>query len=365
MNNETNTTTTTTTTNTAANTWATILPVAKWLGHFPYSSVEWLSAYLKFLVDHIYAVAGQILVRASPLIAPAISAIAIFHALYLAYGFWTAIIGTAVIEGLGFSAVHVRDQANEHNAQNKENQVDAEQATSTVAAYFWVTILLILIFETIPSWVGLWTGKIVNGAPIDLSYCLAHTAPLAFPILANLGARIFSMMATIDRAKTTVKNHFEKIISDLQSALDKVSAELAQAKAALAPLAAVESDLRALRDAHARLLDANSASEAELHRLAATVEKLTQENVSLKIENARLGATLSAGQKPAESTLDPEINHVLTLWSQDGHMSLRDVGEKVGRSADWVRTHQKKLVDLGFISVAPNGKGNVVTVLKK
>ena len=361
MNNETNTTT-------QSNAWAAILPVLKWFGHVPYSSVEWTSAYLKFLVDHIYAVAGQILVRAAPLIAPAISAIAIFHAMFLAYGFWTAVIGTAVIEGLGFSAIHVRDQANEHNAQFKDNPVDADQATSTVAAYFWVTILLILIFETIPAWVGLITGKIVNGSPIDVSFCLAHTAPLAFPILANLGARIFSMMATIERAKTTVNNQFEKIIADLKTALDALATELAQAKAKLSTLATLETDLHAASKAQTDLTQTAAHQEAELQRLAAQVEKLTSENVALKIENARLGATLSANaghENPATPSLDPELHHVLTLWSNDGHLSLRDVGSQVGRSADWVRTHQKKLIDQGYISVTPNGKGNVVTVLKK
>lgn len=232
------------------------------------SGVESVTSFANFLTDHFNDVAGHILIKASPMLAPVPSGIVLFIALEAFFGLWPAIFVTFVVEGLGFAAVDAKNKIDAYNRTAPAAQHrDAKPAQRAIWLYFTVTLISILLFETVPHWAKWWQG---DASLVD---ALANTAPLVFPFFANIGASIYSLMDVLQMAERTK----EDALGALQAKHNELLATVASMKKdhveALAAAAAARTQAEHL--ANLRLDDYNELN-TKYQVLVAKYEALGQ-----------------------------------------------------------------------------------------
>ena len=195
----------------------------------PRQWVKGMTGFAEFLTDHMAGTSGHILVKASPLMAPLPSAIFIFIALlrYANGNPWliaAAAVLTFVTEGLGYSAVHARNQIEDHNRRSPGDRVDANKAITAVRVYFIVTEAIILGFETIPAWIEWGTGA------GDLTHAIIATVILIFPVFSYVGSNIYSLMDILTTIRHKADARVDDMIHDLRQEIAKLQQALADAE---------------------------------------------------------------------------------------------------------------------------------------
>lgn len=191
--------------------------------------VKGMTGFAEFLTDHMAGTSGHILVKASPLMAPLPSAIFIFIALlsYANGNPWliaAAAVLTFVTEGLGYSAVHARNQIEDHNRRSPHDRVDANKAVTAVRVYFIVTEAIILGFETIPAWIEWGTGA------GSLTHAIVATVILIFPVFSYVGSNIYSLMDILTTIRHKADARVDDMIHDLRQEIARLQQALADAE---------------------------------------------------------------------------------------------------------------------------------------
>ncbi len=192
------------------------------------ANVTRLTGFIEFLTDHLTGTSGHILIKASPLMAPLPSAIFIFIALLGYAGDNILLIGAAVlltfvIEGLGYAAVHTRNQIEDHNRRLPTERVDSGKATAAVRVYFVVTEAIILGFETVPAWIAYGHGG-------DLPHAIVATVILIFPVFSYVGSNIYSLMDILDTIQAKADARVDDVIHGLRAEIARLQQSLADAE---------------------------------------------------------------------------------------------------------------------------------------
>jgi flagellar biosynthesis GTPase FlhF len=256
-------------------------------------SVENFTSFLEFLADHINGTLGHLLIKASPLLAPLPSAIAVFHAVFarilFSYGNSSGVvivavimagIMTAVVEGIGFAAVNARDEIEAHNRKSiSEEHLDASKAAHTVRAYFAITLGTIFMFESAPAMAEWWLGE------IGFTSMIVHLAPLVFPFFSNIGASIYSLMDVLEKIR---------LAQDENNAQD---AQIAQLSSQIEQLLSSQKSAQ-LRTGKLRNELADAQSKIEQYQ--SENEKLRSEIVEMRVQNAAQSAALNHAQSAAQ-----------------------------------------------------------------
>lgn len=228
------------------------------LTKFPESLIRWVTGFLEFLTDHMHTSLAHIMIKASPLLAPAPSAIAIYGSLETRFGPGAAWVMTFVFEALGFAAVYAKTKLEEHNRANPDNKLSTDKADWAIMAYFTVSELSILLFEVVPAW------ALYIGGESDVVTALIHTAPMVFPIFSYIGANIYALMDILTGIGEKVKAQVDNEIGNLQIQLAAVMAELGEVREKHA------TEIGALREAH----------RAQLAEVAAVAKERLEDAVS-------------------------------------------------------------------------------------
>lgn len=204
-------------------------------------TVSSVTGFIEFLTDHFNDSLGNIFIKASPILAPIPSgiaiAIAMFAYFYLIIGEWytsvaLSIVVAFVVEGLGFAAVDAKNRIEAHNRgiANESEHLDYSKAQRAINTYFAVTIGAIFMFETVPGWVAWYNALGVHGGnePVTIVDALRGTAPLVFPFFANIGASIYSLMDVLKGIQGDKKSEEEAYRNSLLDNIKMLKDELAQ-----------------------------------------------------------------------------------------------------------------------------------------
>lgn len=218
-----------------------ISKIGSFLAKSPRAVIEWSTSFLEFLTDHLHVSLAHIMIKASPLLAPAPSAIAIYGSLEARFGSTAALVMTFVFEALGFASVFAKTKLEEHNRTSPSNKLSTEKADWAIGAYFAVTELSIILFEVVPAWAHYHS---MAPADRDVVTALIHTAPIVFPVFSYIGANIYALMDVLtiigEKAKVLADDETEK----LQVRLAAVAEELREQRQRY------ENDMAELRESH-------------------------------------------------------------------------------------------------------------------
>lgn len=191
--------------------------------------VKSVTTFVEFLTDHFVGTSGHILIKASPLLAPLPSAIFILIALlgYAGNNRWlmaASFVLTAVIEGLGYSAVHARNAIEDHNRRNPNDRVNGTNAVRAVQLYFVVTLGVIFGFETVPAWVD------VAQKTGTFSHAIVSTVILIFPVFSYVGSNIYSLMDILERIKKKADERVDDVLFDLRNEIARLKQAILDAE---------------------------------------------------------------------------------------------------------------------------------------
>lgn len=301
--------------------------------------------FAEFLADHFNGTMGHILIKASPLLAPLPSAIAIYTALHIKFHWFPALIATIVVEGLGFAAVDAKNKIEESNRKGK-TQADTQGARRAVAMYFIVTLVTILGFETFPAW-ATWINQTVEGYTfVDV---LSHTAPLVFPFFANIGASIYSLMDALNAieqsdAEDANKEH-SRLLKQIEDLRTKLSEQRRSYDEQVIDLQAENTRLQTGLNTVSKQYETerSKVSETEQQLAIETARaKMLQERIDEKDESLERfqdtvlignGVSNTVSKRPNKrsktATFERRIR-VLDFWKQTGECSLKDAEDHLG-----------------------------------
>lgn len=284
------------------------------------TKVESFTGFIEFLADHFNGTLGHILIKASPLLAPLPSAIAVFHAVFSrileSYGNGTGVvivavimagILTAVVEGIGFAAVNARDEIDTHNRKAEDvDRLDASKAQQTVRAYFAITLGTIFMFESAPAISEWFQGE------IGFTAMLVHIAPLIFPFFSNIGASIYSLMDVLEKVRKSQKEGGE-----INGQIDKLSREI-QSLLDAQKVAQIEQD-----ELRKKLSNAQSENE----KLQSEKAEMRSEITEYRVQNAALEATAKVAQSPAQKVAQLSNDEQVKLSKSERRSKLLEIAE--------------------------------------
>lgn len=302
------------------------------LAALPKSSIQWATSFLEFLTDHLHVSLAHIMIKASPLLAPAPSAIAIYGALEYRFGNTAAWVMTFVFEALGFAAVYAKTRLEEHN-RTTGDELSTDKADWAIRAYFAVTELSILLFEVVPAWAHYFATAPANR---DIVEALIHTAPVVFPIFSYIGANIYALMDVLTGIGERAKKLADDETAKLQAQLAAVMAEIKEQRQRYAD------DMATLKQAHknevATLLA--TAKDRQDDAVARTAKDVAAE---YEPQLAEMRAELRLLRKIQENAITPA-----SATRQNSNEDLaRPLGElsstekkKIGEIANIVANHR-------------------------
>lgn len=338
--------------------------------------IEWITSFIEFLTDHLHGSLGHIMIKASPLMAPAPSAIAIYGSLHDRFGSGNALAMTFVFEALGFAAVYIKTRLEQHNRSQPANMQPLDKANIAVTAYFLVTEVSIILFEVIPSWAQWY----VDG---DLVTALTHTAPVIFPMFSYIGANIYSMMDALteieERAAAELAEKKENVDAKIAALVAERDRLLIDVEAGKVELAGREQALREavhVRDVNDQrqlkqiaelekqlaVLDTqNSMLELQLSSVTASLERYQEHNLngSVNAQPVR-GANRSPSNRSVTvhpfklSKRDGQVM-LVKIVQANGDISLADIGKEIGVSKTTASNYVNELCGLGVLDKLPNG----------
>lgn len=349
-----------------------------WKGVNLREAVQGGTGFTEFLADHFNETAGHILIKASPLLAPLPSAIAIYGALHERFGTVPALIVTAVVEGLGFAAVDARNRIEEHNRTSSEaDRVDPAKSRNAVTMYFIVSLSTILAFETVPAW-GLYLHGTTGYTIID---AITHTAPIVFPFFSNIGASIYSLMdvlnglqkrtkETVDEQLATTKAEAAKVVNELTERVHELQAAQAdlihelqvskEASTRLSEQVTEQRQMLAVRETELRMLQAQFSSVSDAY------ERLQERGVQPSRTPSRKPSRTPVRTATPNATFERRVA-LVDLFKANGSLSLSEAAEQLGagkttvsNDLNWLSNNEviKKWTDpeTGKTAVQVNGK---------
>lgn len=265
------------------------------VSNLPRYIIQWVTSLIEFIVDHLHGSIGHLFIMASPLMAPAPSAIAIYGALADRFGHGNAMVMTFVFEALGFASVYIKTRLEQHNRSRPASMQPLDKANIAVTAYFVVTEVSILGFEVIPAWAQWFSDG-------DLVTALRHTAPLIFPVFSYIGANIYSMMDTL----TAIETEEHRKVADEAM---KAKADDEERKANYTgQIASLEAKIAKLQDEQAAALGVLESRSEDLNRTKSERLEAEKEAAILRTQVAMLERQLSS----VENNLERFQEHSLT-----------------------------------------------------
>lgn len=329
----------------------------------PRKIIEWSTNFLEFLTDHLHTSLAHIMIKASPLLAPAPSAIAIYGALASRFGHGAAGVMTFVFEALGFAAVYAKTKLDEHNRQAQSDKLPTDKADWAIGAYFVVTELSIILFEVVPAWAKY---AATPQGERDIVTALIHTAPIVFPIFSYIGANIYSLMDVLAGMGERARAKSDETLTDLQTRLSAVMAELKEQRERH------QNEIAELRKAHeARLAEAQTGrtqAEGLARDLERTVVRLERDIAILETKLSMLDRTPTTGAEPlrlvakaepsgiSASERRGEVLRALTQTASKDEVNFAELGRTFGTSDTTIRNDLKWLIENGYWSNGSNWK---------
>ena len=335
------------------------------LPNAPRLVIEWITSFVEFLTDHMHGSIAHIMIKASPLMAPLPSAIALYIALVAQFGSTSALVITFVFEALGFAAVFIKTGIDQHNRNNPNAILPNDVAHAAVVGYLVVTEVAIVFFKVVPGWMQWWVdGNMVSA--------FQHTAPIIFPVFSYIGANIYSQIDVLlgiknkeqeDRAERKAKESadVEGKILGFKNAIAELTAKLNSANEAHE---AVQNAVQAAK------LNAESerVARAEMERKLAVLE--TQKTMmeqqlfsvkrdaelfrdhSLNVQSApsasRPSARASGVQVVRVSKRDAQVK-LVNIVKHEGSQSLKIIGKHLGVSKSTASNYVNELVEIGVL----------------
>lgn len=210
--------------------------------------VEDFSQFVEDFVSELTDMAGTVVTKATPLLAPLASGLTIWFAIYDGGGTMLnghipnayLVAGLAgflvmlVMEGITFSSIVNHDRL-EDVKRSSGAAAPAVDSAGVVNFCMWMTIITVLGLESIPGLVSWWYGS------ITVAEVCFRFGILVFPLFSRAGAKIYSLSSLLDeiqnvkekRAKRSAEREERKAEQEEQRALRmaKVSEEVARIKA--------------------------------------------------------------------------------------------------------------------------------------
>lgn len=335
--------------------------------NLPRFLIVWVTSLIEFLTDHMHGSLGHIMIKASPLMAPAPSAIAIYGALHDRFGTGNALSMVFVFEALGFAAVYIKTRLEQHNRSQPANMQPLDKANIAVSAYFLVTEVSIILFEVVPSWARWY----VDG---DLVTALTHTAPIIFPVFSYIGANIYSMMDSLteieERAAAELAEKKENVDAKMAALVAERDRLLIAVDAGKVELAAREQDLREVAQMHDLSVQSGRQERAELEKQLAVLDT-EKRMLEIQLSSVRKDVELfrdhslhvqptidtrpSAVQVPSKLTKREGQLRLVQIVQGNGNVSLADIGKEIGVSKSTVGNYVTELCSIGVLDKLPGG----------
>lgn len=337
----------------------------KALPNAPRVLIEWITSFVEFLTDHMHGSIAHIMIKASPLMAPLPSAIALYIALVAQFGATPALVITFVFEALGFAAVFIKTGIDQHNRNNPHAILPNDVANAAVVGYLVVTEVAIIFFKVVPGWMQ-W------GLDGDWVVAFQHTAPMIFPVFSYIGANIYSQMDVLVGIK-----HREQ-----EERAEKKAKEQADIDGKIVGFAATITDLNAqlakATEAHAAVQRAVQAAQMNADSERTTRIEIERKLAVLETQKTMLEQQLFSVKRDADLFRDHSLhvqgtpplarpNHrptgvqsgrgtkreaqvkLVNLIKHEGSQSLRNIGNQLGVSKSTASNYVSELVELGVL----------------
>ena len=318
-------------------------------GSFRDTISDWKDNVL-FLVETLSEGSGDALTLMTPLMTQVGSALAVGFAVEenvyrLTDSRVAAVIAgglvAVAVEGVSFTAVTKRDKAEAHNRRTSDpaQQVDVERANQLVNQSFWVTLLIVVVLESVPALLQwLW-------ASMDTQEALFRMGLAVLPFLSRIGARLFSFAAIVNDVDTSADDR------ELRRLRLKLQKEELMTKHQ-ARVRAIEAGKSASKSAPASApkLAPKSAIDP-----ATSGEPMSEADAA---EAAVADAVADAGRRAGRE----EQLKMLTIYQEDPTISDERMAARIGWSKKTVQTLLDELREKEVVDVQREGKGKRVTV---
>lgn len=338
--------------------WKELPNAPRWL-------IAWVTSFVEFLTDHLHGSIGHIMIKASPLMAPLPSAIAIYGALAERFGDTGAIFIAFVFEALGFAAVYIKTRLEQHNRNKPTSMQPTDIANVAVVGYLIVSELSIILFEVLPAWAAWWT----TGDYVD---AFMHTAPIIFPIFSYIGANIYSQMDVLlgieqrekaerEEQKAKEQDDLDAKVQGLEDKIVELKRQLVQAQADYGNVQSAVQTISLERDDE-RQKRSNVERDAAVLRTQVDMLERQLASVTINLErfqdhslNGSMNSSNGRSNKPSkpvqsgrQTKRDAQVKLVKLIMT-NGRMSLADMGTTIGVSKSTVSNYVNELVGNGVL----------------
>lgn len=314
-------------------------------GSFRDTISDWKDNVL-FLVETLSEGSGDALTLMTPLMTQVGSALAVGFAVEenvyrLTDSRVAAVIAgglvAVAVEGVSFTAVTKRDKAAAHNRRTADptKHLDVDKANQLVAQSFWVTLLIVVVLESVPALLQWLWGM------MDTQEALFRMGLAVLPFLSRIGARLFS---------------FAAIVNDVDTSAD--DRELRRLRLKLQKEELVQKHL-----SRVRALDTGKSAPPlapASARLSAITPATTGEPVSEAdaVEAAVADAIADVGRRAGRE----EQLKMLAIYQQEPTISDERMAARIGWSKKTVQTLLDELWTKEVVEVQREGKGKRVMV---
>lgn len=314
-------------------------------GSFRDTISDWKDNVL-FLVETLSEGSGDALTLMTPLMTQVGSALAVGFAVEenvyrLTDSRVAAVIAgglvAVAVEGVSFTAVTKRDKAAAHNRRTVDptKHLDVDKANQLVAQSFWVTLLIVVVLESVPALLQWLWGM------MDTQEALFRMGLAVLPFLSRIGARLFSFAAIVNDVDTSAD---DRELRRLRLKLQKE--ELVQKHL---------SRVRALEAGKSAPQLAPLSAPASATTTATSREPVSEADA---VEAAVADAIADAGRRAGRE----EQLKMLTIYQQEPTISDERMAARIGWSKKTVQTLLDELRTKEVVEVQREGKGKRVTV---
>lgn len=261
-----------------------------------------------FTIEHLNTVAGEIMTKAMPIVAPLPSAVSVFQSFYLSgYKGWQCFLIAAAVEGLGFATVDTTLKTWSLNVRANDYRYRMRLWIPIVLCFVYLVVALAVIagIEAAPRIMMWYAGK------AQIWEIMAHVVPVAFPFLTAVGAINFAYNEQLRRNQ----NDIEEQVKNAKT---------------------------------------NDALNDEIKRLTAEVERLRNEQAPTPQTNV----TAEQSNEQAKE----RRKQVVVAYKQNPNASYQEVANGLGVNKSVVWNDVKWLAQNEIVHVSTVGRKTTVTV---